>query len=309
MTSTSQITVSVFMLTYNQEHCIGQAIDSILAQKTTFTYQLVIGEDCSIDDTKSICESYQKQYPKKVKLLPSMGENIGLINNYFRTIKACNGKYIAICDGDDYWIDEQKLQKQVDFLESNPDYAMVGTNYLKLFKDNTLVEEIKQHNKSYYEFNDLIFKNVLPSVTTMFKNVPRQEPLPNWVLKYPYGDWPTYLWVLKNGGKVHFLNDVTAVYRMEVGVSAKLRKTLSDIEMVNLNILNDVFLDTAFSHKKAVINKSINDKKKQLVSLYNRERKFFKAFVLFLKSIFNQKNKFSFIKFYMYSLLKSFKLI
>ncbi|MCB4799705.1 glycosyltransferase [Neotamlana laminarinivorans] len=309
MTAASQITVSVFMLTYNQEHCIAQAVNSILEQKTSFRFQLVIGEDCSTDNTRSICEDYQNKYPDKIKLLPSVGKNIGLINNYLQTIKQCDGKYIAICDGDDYWIDEFKLQKQVDFLEANPDFAIVGTNYHKLFKDNALVEEKKEHSKPYYEFSDLIFKNVLPSVTTLFRNIPKQAPLPNWILKYPYGDWPTYLWVLKNGGKIHFLNDFTAVYRMEIGVSAKLRKTLSDIETVNLNILKDIASDDAFSHKKAIINKSINDKKKQLVSLYNREKKYFKAFALFLKTIFKQENKLRFVKFYVYSVLKSVKLI
>ncbi|KJD35924.1 glycosyl transferase [Tamlana sedimentorum] len=302
-------TVSIFMLTYNQEQFIARSIESVLMQKTDFDYQLVIGEDCSTDATRTICERYALSHPTKIKLLPPLDKNIGLIANYMRTIKACRGKYIAICDGDDYWIDEFKLQKQVDFLEANPDFAIVGTNYHKLFKDNTLVEEKKEHSKTYFEFNDLIFKNVLPSVTTLFRNIPKQEPLPNWILKYPYGDWPTYLWVLKNGGKIHFLNDFTAVYRMEIGVSAKLRKTLSDIETVNLKILEDIASDDTFLHKKAIINKSINDKKKQLVSLYNREKKYFKAFALFLKTIFKQENKLGFVKFYVYSVLKSVKLI
>lgn len=301
--------VSIFTLVYNQEQYIAQTIESVLMQKTNFNYQLVLGEDCSTDNTRKICEAYQKKYPSKIKLLPSLKKNIGLIANYMRTIKACDGKYIAICDGDDYWIDDLKLQKQVDFLESNPDYHIVGTNYTKLFKDNRLVEDQKYRKKRVYEFDDLIFKNLIPSVTVLFRNIPQNDPLPNWVLNFPYGDWPTYLWVLKNGGKIHFLEDVTAVYRMEIGVSARIRKNLSDIEKVNLNILKCVLSDGRFFHKKEIIKESINQAKITLMNAYNREKKYLKGFRLFFEVIALEKNKIAFIKFYIYSVFKSMKLL
>ena len=303
-----KVKVSIFTLVYNQEEFITQTIDSILMQKTNFDYQLVIGEDCSTDNTRLICQDYQKKYPSKIKLLPSLGKNIGLIANYMRTIKACDGKYIAICDGDDYWIDELKLQKQVDFLESNPEYNIVGTNYIKIYKNNRFVEDKKERQKQVYEFDDLIFKNLIPSVTALFRNIPNQDPLPNWILNFPYGDWPTYLWVLKNGGKIHFLDDVTAVYRMEIGVSAKIRKKISNIEKVNLNILKHIASDNCFSHKIKIIKESINQTKKSILTSYNREKKYLKGLKVFLEMLPSQKNKFNFIKFYMYSLFKSIKL-
>ena len=293
------------MLTYNQEAYIKQAIEGVLMQKTNFNYQLVIGEDCSTDNTRQICEDYQEKYLSKIKLLPSLDKNMGLIANYMRTIKSCDGEYIAICDGDDYWIDDCKLQKQVDFLENHPDYSIVGTNYMKLYKDNRLVEDIKDRKKTYYEFDDLVFKNLIPSVTVLFKNIPQKDPLPNWILNFPYGDWPTYLWVLKNSGKIHFLEDVTAVYRMEIGVSAKIRKKISDIEKVNLNILEHIASDGNFSHKKIVVKASVNNTKKSILASYNREKRYGKAFKLFAQILLQQKNKFTFIKFYTYSVLKS----
>ncbi|ULC60572.1 glycosyltransferase [Flaviramulus sp. BrNp1-15] len=299
--------VSIFTLVYNQEQYIAQTIDSFLTQKTNFNYQIVIGEDYSTDKTRQICEDYQKKHPERIKLLPSLSKNIGLISNYMRTIKACDGEYIAICDGDDYWIDEYKLQKQVNFLDNNPDYSIVGTNYMKLYKDNRLVEDKKDRKKAYYEFNDLIFKNLIPSVTALFRNVPMKDPLPNWILNFPYGDWPTYLWVLKNGGKIHFLEDVTAVYRMEIGVSAKIRKTLSDIENVNLNILKYIASDNNFLHKNDIIQTSIKQTKKSILAEYNREKKYLKGLKLFIQILIQQKYKFTFIKFYTYSLLKSIK--
>ncbi|MEL0455968.1 glycosyltransferase [Flavobacteriaceae bacterium SZ-1-7] len=304
----SAIKVSIFMLTYNQEAYISQAIEGVLMQKTNFNYQLVIGEDCSTDNTRKICQDYQKKYTSKIKLLPELDRNIGLIANYMRTIKACDGEYIAICDGDDYWIDEYKLQKQIDFLENNPDYHIVGSNYFKLYKDNRLVEDKKHREKSVYGFDDLIFSNLIPSVTAMFRNIPKKDPLPNWILNFPYGDWPTYLWVLKNGGKIHFLDDVTAVYRMEIGVSAKLRKKISDIEKVNLSILKHVALDQKFSHKRKITRQSIQQTKISLMAAYNREKQYIKGLMLVFTIIHKEKNKFAFIKFYFYSLFKSLKL-
>lgn len=297
--------VSIFMLTYNQDQYIAQTIDGVLMQKTSFNYQLVIGEDFSTDSTRQICEDYQKKNPSKVKLLPSLNKNIGLIANYMRTIKACDGKYIAICDGDDYWIDALKLQKQVDFLENNPDYHIIGTNYIKFFKDNRLVKDIKYRKKQVFEFEDLIFNNLMPSLTVLFRNVPRHDPLPNWILNFPYGDWPTYLWILKNGGKIHFLEDITAVYRMEIGISAKIRKKHSEIAKINLEILQCVSSDSNFSHKKAIIQKSLIAHRKSLMACYNREKKYYNGFKLFFKIIVEEKSKFAFLKFYIYSLLRS----
>ncbi len=290
------ITVSIFVLTYNQELFIAQTIESILMQKTNFNYQLVIGEDSSTDTTRQICVKYKNKFPAKIKLLPSLNKNIGLIANYMRTIKACDGKYVAICDGDDYWIDTLKLQKQVDFLESNPDYNIIGTNYIKLFKDNRLVEDKKYRKKQVYEFEDLIFNNLIPSVTALFRNILQNDSLPNWILNFPYGDWPTYLWVLKNGGKIHFLEDVTAVYRMEIGVSSNIRNIPSDIEKVNLSILQYVLSEERFSHKKGIIEESINKTKTSLMSAYNREKKYLKGIKLFFEILTKEKNPFTFIK-------------
>ena len=177
----SQITVSIFMLTYNQENYIAQAMDSILMQETNFNYRLVIGEDCSTDNTRKICEQYAEKNPEKVKLLPALSKNIGLINNYLRTIKACDGKYIAICDGDDYWIDKGKLQKQVDFLEQNSDFYIVATNLKRLYSNGEMQDFKNNNNKPYYNFEDLIFDNLIASVTVLFNNIQKNDTLPNWI--------------------------------------------------------------------------------------------------------------------------------
>ena len=139
--------VSVFILVYNQELYIKQTIQSILDQKTNFDFNLVIGEDCSTDNTLKILNDFKDKYPDQIKLI-SLKKNIGLIHNFVNTVKECDGKFIAICDGDDFWLDECKLQKQVDFLENNLDYSIVFTNKTNLFSNGTLKdsEEKKTRN-------------------------------------------------------------------------------------------------------------------------------------------------------------------
>ena len=110
--------VSVCVITYNQEAYIQQCLESILQQETNFEYDVVVGEDCSTDNTASIIKSLS-EFGQNIQLLKNTS-NLGVLPNFIRTLKACKGKYIAFCEGDDYWIDEHKLQKQVDFLEQNP---------------------------------------------------------------------------------------------------------------------------------------------------------------------------------------------
>ena len=302
----SKVTVSIFMLTYNQEQYIAQAIDSILMQKTNFNFQLVIGEDCSTDTTRNICETYADSHPEKVKLLPALDKNIGLINNYIRTLKACDGKYIAICDGDDYWIDDLKLQKQVDFLESNPDCVIVGTNFKRLYSNGELEIIEKERTKASYNFDDLIFENMITSVTVMFKNLQKNERIPEWITKFPYGDWPTYLWTIKNKGNIRFLSDVTAVYRTDIGISAGIRKQHSVTAKVNLNIVKCIAGDSSFSNKKEVVQKSILEHKKALIACYNREKQYFKGIIVFLNTMLTSFKVQSLTKYYLYSLKQSF---
>lgn len=120
--------VSIFMMTFNHEEFISEAIEGVLMQKTNFDYEIVIGEDCSTDNTREIILSYQKKYPGKFKLLLHE-KNIGAVANQMAIFQACVGKYIALCEGDDYWTDPLKLQKQVDFLEGNPEYGLVHTDF------------------------------------------------------------------------------------------------------------------------------------------------------------------------------------
>ncbi len=120
---------SIKVLTYNHKKFIGRCLDSLLEQKTDFPFEIVVGDDGSTDGTKEILLDYQKRYPDIV--VPVISEtNKGPLHNSFHVTWATKGKYQLVCDGDDYWIDPLKLQKQIDFMEANPDYSMLHSNVI-----------------------------------------------------------------------------------------------------------------------------------------------------------------------------------
>jgi glycosyltransferase involved in cell wall biosynthesis len=117
--------VSICCATYNHEKYLAQAMNSFLMQKVSFPIEIVIGEDCSTDGTPQIVREYAERFPGLVKVITS-DANVGAVPNALRIWAAASGKYIALCEGDDYWTDPQKLQRQVTFLEQNPDFAISG---------------------------------------------------------------------------------------------------------------------------------------------------------------------------------------
>ena len=122
--------LSIVTITYNHEQYIRQCIEGVLAQKTSFPIEFIIADDCSTDETKSICEEYAKNNPDIIRLISSSA-NVGAVENEQRALLAAKGKYIATCEGDDYWTDPLKLQKQVDFMAAHPDYSVCFHRYLK----------------------------------------------------------------------------------------------------------------------------------------------------------------------------------
>jgi glycosyltransferase involved in cell wall biosynthesis len=120
--------VSVNMITYNHAPYIAQAIEGVMMQATNFPFELVIGEDCSTDNTLEIASRYRKKFPERIRLISS-DKNVGARANNRRNLEACRGKYIAYCDGDDYWHRKDKLQLQVDYIEQHPECGLVCSDY------------------------------------------------------------------------------------------------------------------------------------------------------------------------------------
>lgn len=139
--------VSVLMITYNHAQYIRKSIECVLAQRTRFPYELVIGEDFSKDGTRDIVFEYQRKYPNIIRVITS-DRNVGLTENAKRTRKACRGKYIAFCEGDDYWHHPDKLQMQADLLERCPECGLVYSNYhVENLKAKTLIRDFISYKK------------------------------------------------------------------------------------------------------------------------------------------------------------------
>lgn len=139
---TKRTKISVAVITYNQQETIGQTLDSILCQKGDFDLEVVVGEDCSKDNTLAICCEYAERFPSKVVLLQE-GQNLGIMRNFANTINHCTGDLIGICAGDDYWCDEYKLQKQLDYLTAHPECGVCTTGgYRYLVRRDEMVPGI-----------------------------------------------------------------------------------------------------------------------------------------------------------------------
>lgn len=203
--------VSIAVLTYNHEKFIRQALESFLIQQTTFDFEIVIGDDASTDTTPQILREYLKKYPEKFKIaIHSL--NIGMIPNFIHTIERCKGKYIAFCEGDDYWMDPEKLQIQVDFLESNINYGIcfhdvkIYDETLKIFKP----DDITQSEKEDYDLDDLVKENFMHTPSVVIRN---DFSLPADFNTLPIGDWPLYMLMIKDR-KIKKIKKEMAVYRV-----------------------------------------------------------------------------------------------
>ncbi|MEW6107743.1 MAG: glycosyltransferase [Nitrospirota bacterium] len=232
--------VSVCMVTYNHEKFIAQAIESVLMQKTDFSFELVIGEDCSTDNTRKIVVEYKRRYPDKIKLLLAE-KNLGAGRNFVQTIKACRGKYIALLEGDDYWTDNYKLQKQVDTLESNSAYVICFHNADVFYEDKTRKSHL--HNnmnlRNELTIEDLFHgSNIICTSSCCFRNNLFEE-FPQWYLEVAAGDWVLHV-LNAQYGKLVFLPQTMSVYRVNAGSTwnsknrlQRLKKSLSAREHIN----------------------------------------------------------------------------
>lgn len=150
--------VSVIMPTFNHEKYIAKAIESVIMQDCDFTYQLIIGEDSSSDKTLEICKEFAEKYPDKIILLPRTN-NLGLVLNYKRLFDVSSAEYIAILEGDDYWIDNNKLQMQVNIMEEDPSIGLVHTRSSSLYENGDL--KLNMHLKNSDKIGLDLFEEVI----------------------------------------------------------------------------------------------------------------------------------------------------
>lgn len=213
--------VSARVITYNHGKFIRECLEGIFMQETNFPFEVVIGEDCSTDETRLICEEFKARYPERVNLL-TYDKNVGAQENARRTREACRGKYIAFCEGDDYWTDPLKLQKQTNFLEENSAYAMCFHNCFVNFEDDPNKESglFYEYVKDSYEITDLFGKWLIPTASVMFRNNLISD-YPEWLSKAIVGDTPFFI-LIASHGRIKLLPGMMGVYRRHSGGATNL---------------------------------------------------------------------------------------
>jgi glycosyltransferase involved in cell wall biosynthesis len=247
------------MITYNHEQYIRESIESILSQVTDFDFQLIIGEDNSTDRTKEICLGFAERFPGKIRLITS-SVNVGMSKNFLQAYKACEGKYIAFCEGDDYWTDIHKLQKQVDFLEVNTGYSACFHNVqMKEERTGTLKEERtyesdnwklhKSLSKDSFDTTDLLGPWFIPSLSVVFVNYADFE-LPEWFYNCPFGDLP-FMLLLSLRGNFKYLDEVMGVYRIHDSGATASHKAYDKIMMM-VYIYASFDIHTSFKFHEAI---------------------------------------------------------
>ena len=211
--------VSICCATYNHVHFIRQCLDGFVMQKTDFPFEVLIHDDASTDGTQDIIREYEAKYPDIIKPIYqkenqySKGVRVSLVYNYSRV----RGKYVALCEGDDYWTDPYKLQKQVDFLENHPDYVMCSHQFNQYWQEEGRLEEIADpHFKGAdYDLPNLIGGRWLTqTLTVMYRrsalNLQDYE-------KYGMSMDMILFYALLKQGKGYCFPDVMAVYRCHKG--------------------------------------------------------------------------------------------
>lgn len=207
--------VTIFMITYNHEKFIAEAIESALMQQTDFSYKLIIGEDCSTDNTRAICREYQKKYPDKIELILNE-KNLGAMGNSYQIHYACQSKYVAMLEGDDFWTHPLKLQKQVDFMEANPGAAacfhQVNYNTMDPAKRYLMPKKL---NKNAFDIYDVIafattgWQIMTSSILYRKAALPA---VPHWYTHHKIGDITVILLAALNG-TINYIDEVLGAYR------------------------------------------------------------------------------------------------
>ncbi len=215
--------VTIICLTFNQEQYVRDCLEGFLSQQTTFPYEVLIYDDASTDSTPAIIREYVSKYPSIFKptfyTTNNYSQGLGFVGLY-TGIKEAKGKYVAYCEGDDYWTDPHKLQKQVGFLDKNPQYVICAHETLvknevyptidgKLyssFTNNMFVSTTKKH----YTINDSFTGNIFHISSMMYRNHPFT--LPSWLPSISACDMVLYM-ILAQVGDIYVLPGVMSIYR------------------------------------------------------------------------------------------------
>jgi len=256
--------ISVLVTSYNHERYIAQCLDSVLMQKGYYSLEIILGDDCSTDGTQAILARYREQHSDIIKMIANE-KNLGVAKNLKRCLEACTGDYIAICEGDDYWTDEYKLQKQVEFLEDHPDCSMCFSALMLDYEDiNYLAPHPDQQSleKDVLTTEDLIGQNYIGNFSCCMYRTEVVRKLPDGIFDlFAALDW-IFNMACSKIGKIGFIRDRMSVYRIHSRGAWSGKQEIEKLKEVRhmLDVYNaflDYEYDAAFAKSKKVYDDEI----------------------------------------------------
>ena len=297
--------VSILCMTYNHKDYIKQCLDGFIMQKTNFNFIAYVGDDCSTDGTTEIIKEYEQKYPHIIKGIYHTS-NTGGEGNFFDIANACKSKYVAWCDGDDYWIDEYKLQKQVDFLESNPDYAICSHLCKVVSEVSPPPQPIKDVicKEQDITLDMMFYNNHITSNSVMYRWEFNNKSIEKYFPKdiHP-GDWYLHLLHAKQG-KIKIFPDIMSCYRVHFGgidstLSFEKKVLKYGLKMINFfdcaykNITDssqEYFQNILISSLNLIIDTYVeNNKMKELQSVCKKYPKYITEILLIRNSKLNDE--------------------
>lgn len=219
--NSEDVMVTIRCITYNHEPYIRQCLEGFVMQKTNFRFEAIVHDDASTDGTAAIIREYAEKYPDIIKPIYEVENQYSKNDGSLRRIMDAHmyGKYIAICEGDDYWIDPLKLQKQVEFLERNLEYSMCYTDFFRYVQQTGERFCKPLTKKTIITLDDQLYKgNVVATLTALYRNsfVENYADVISRAPSWPMGDYPLWIW-LASKGAIYRMADVTSVYRVLQG--------------------------------------------------------------------------------------------
>jgi glycosyltransferase involved in cell wall biosynthesis len=269
--------LSVVMITYNHGLYLKKAIESILNQITNFDFELIVSSDASPDNTDSVVESIINKHPKGNFIkYTSHQKNIGVMPNFYYALKQATGQYVALCEGDDYWTNENKLQIQVDFLEKNEKFA-ICYHAVSIDENNEIKHDtITKNTNKETTILDLAKGNFMHTCSVVYRNYLFAE-FPNYFTQSPIGDY--YLHMLNaRFGNIYFFEENMANYRVHDS-SYWSSKKQAEREIIWVTFLKNILPDFDLKIQKILL--------KQIYKIEKKTMSFSQKTSYFLKTLFN----------------------